>query len=221
MYILRKTEVRQGDFSLSVGDCCLKKGEIYAVTGLNGAGKTMLLELLSLMKKPSEGEMLLNGEKVNYGNSKQILCLRRRIGYLMQNPYLFNTSVLNNISMGLKLRGLSKHKIQDEVCEIMERMSILHLAKRNAHLLSGGEAKRVALARTIVLDADIYLLDEPTANVDRSNVRVVEDLIRQHNKERKVTVVLSTHSLEQAQRISKNIISVEDGAITFKSNNQS
>jgi len=93
-------------------------------------------------------------------------------------------------------------------------MGLLDLAERNAHTLSGGEAQRVALARTLVLDADAYLLDEPTANVDHRNIKEFENRIREIIGEKNATVILSTHSKEQAHRMSPNIISIIDGTIS-------
>jgi tungstate transport system ATP-binding protein len=87
-------------------------------------------------------------------------------------------------------------------------------SKRNAHQLSGGEVQRTALARTLVLEADVYLLDEPTANVDKENIRAVEEVILSLNRDQEATVIVTTHSPEQAYRLSQNIIPVIDGKIT-------
>jgi molybdopterin-binding protein len=132
----------------------------------------------------------------------------------MQDPYLFNMSVRDNVAYGLKIRRLKKNSIARAVDEMMERFSLTHLARRTAHTLSGGEAQRVALARTFVMDADAYLLDEPTGNVDQRNIRVIEKLILELNSEKKATIVLATHARDQAYRMSRNLISIIDGRIS-------
>lgn len=213
VYDLAGTERVLADFSLTIEKCCLEEGGIYAVTGPNGCGKSTFLNLLSLADRPSSGEIVFNGEKVRYGDSDRLLELKRRIGYLMQNPYLFNMSVYNNISYGLRVRGISKAEIRKKVEGMMARLSLTHLAGTNAHALSGGEAQKVALARTLVLDTDVFLMDEPTESVDQRNVYVVEDLIRELVKKRKATVIFATHSRDQAYRLSNNIITIIDGKI--------
>ena len=214
VYALEGTERNLAEFSLTIESCRFEKGLIYAVTGPNGCGKTTLLNLLSLVDRPSKGEVVFNGERVDFDNLDQLLSHRRRIGYLMQNPYLFNMNVYDNISYGLKIRALLRKDVREQVERIMDRLLLTHLAKRSAHNLSGGEAQRVALARTLVLDVDVFLMDEPTANVDQRNIHVVEALITELNKERNVTVILTTHSLDQAYRMSRNLVSVVDGKIS-------
>jgi tungstate transport system ATP-binding protein len=151
--------------------------------------------------------------EVDYSDRAGMLSLRRRVGYLMQNPYLFNMSVRDNIGYGLKVRGRPGEEIRSRTDSVMTRLSLSHLARRSAHRLSGGEAQRVALARTLVLDCDVVLLDEPTANVDRRNVRAVEETVRQVNREKNTTVILTTHSQDQAYRMSSDILSIFNGRI--------
>lgn len=214
LYALNDIESTVGDFSLSVNDCLLESGRIYSVVGPNGSGKTTLLNLLAFLHRPSRGSVLFRGDEVDYANRVHMLSLRRQIGYLMQNPYLFNMSVADNISYGLKVRGVSKEEAGHRVEAIMAQLSLSQLACRNAHGLSGGEAQRVALARTLVLDCDVMLLDEPTVNVDRRNVRAVEKAILQLNRENKTTIILTTHSQDQAYRMSRNVLSIINGRIS-------
>jgi len=156
---------------------------------------------------------LFSGEKIDYTDRRDLLAKRRRIAYLAQNPYLFKMSVYENVSFGLKLRGLPPAIIHKKVEEILSVLSLSGLSRKNAHELSGGEAQRVALARTLVLESSVFLLDEPTANVDKRNIRELEKLILSLSREKGVTVILTTHSQEQAYRMSKNIISIINGRI--------
>jgi len=200
-----------GDFTLSIDQCGLRHGGIYAITGPNGSGKTTLLNVLALLDRPWKGRVLFQEETVDHDRAQRLQEMRRKIAYQMQNPYLFNMSVYENIAYGLRVRSVSKADIGDKVARIMDDLSLTDLASRNAHALSGGEVQRVAVARALVLDADAFLFDEPTANVDRRHVQAVEDLILRTSCTRGATVILTTHSRDQACRLSRNLISLVDG----------
>ena len=213
VYHLRNVEYTRGAFTLRVDDCRIEPGAIYAVTGANGCGKTTWLHLLAFLTAPARGTLEYRGEAVNAGNGRRRVDLRREIGCLLQDPYLFNMSVRDNIAYGLHVRGLPAAQVRPRVHDVMERLSLLPLAGRNAHALSGGEAQRVALARTLVLEADVIILDEPTAGVDREHVRTVEEQILAANRDRGATVIMSTHSREQARRMADHQLSIVDGAL--------
>ena len=213
IYELKGVKTEVNDFSLTIPNCSLSAGGIYAVVGPNASGKTTFLNLLSFISIPCEGEVFFFGEKILYGERNDILVNRRKVAYLTQNPYLFNMSVYENISCGLRLRGFPQSIVHKKVEEILSVLSLSCLSRKNANMLSGGEAQRVALARTLVLESDVFLLDEPTANVDKGNIRKLEEIILSLNREKGATVILTTHSQEQAYRMSKNIISIIDGRI--------
>ena len=213
MYTLKSVRRDLGSFSLKIDECRLERGEVYAIVGPNGCGKSTLLNLLGLVDPPAEGTVVMDGNSVDFADSEGLIRTRRRIGYLMQAPYLFNMSVRDNVGYGLKVRGHSRKAVRERTDKMLSSMLLAHLADRPAHTLSGGEAQRVALARTLVLDVDAFLLDEPTANVDCRNIHVVEALILRLNRETRATIVLSTHSREQAYRMSRNLISIIDGRI--------
>ncbi|MCG2712321.1 MAG: ABC transporter ATP-binding protein [Candidatus Omnitrophica bacterium] len=212
-YQLKNLKKNISDFNLSITDCRLKQEGIYAVIGPNGCGKSTFLNILSFLDIPSEGKLEFKGKYVDYNSVKDVFFYRRKVGYLLQNPYLFNMSVTENVGYGLKIRRVPAVIIQEKVGQILERFSLSSLAHRKPDQLSGGEAQRVALARTLVLEADVFLLDEPTANVDKKNIKVVEKLILSINKEKKATIVFTTHVQEQAYRMSQNIISIINGQI--------
>lgn len=213
IYDLKNVEKSLGDFHLMIEKCQLEAGKIYVVTGPNGCGKTTFLNLLAFLDNYSQGELIFKGKTTRGILPQETTLLRRKIGYLMQNSYLFNMSVYENVSYPLKIRNVSENLINDKVEHILSKMSLTHLSKRNVHKLSGGEAQRTALARTLIIDADVFLLDEPTANVDITNIHAVEKMILNINKERSAAVVIATHSQEQAYRLSPNIISIIKGKI--------
>jgi len=214
LYALRQTESSAGDFRLKIDDCLLQAGRIYSIAGPNGSGKTTLLNLLAFLREPSGGRIFFKGNIVDYADRAGLLRLRRRVGYLMQNPYLFNMSVYDNIAYGLKVRAVPGDELRARVEAIMARLSLSPLAKRNAHRISGGEAQRVALARTLVLNAAVVLLDEPTANVDRASVRAVEEAVLRINRETNTTVILTTHSEDQAFRMSRHRLCIIKGRVS-------
>jgi len=214
VYELSQVVCQRDGFRLQVEACRLEQGTTYAVVGPNGSGKTTLLDLLALQGRPTAGELAVAGEAAAWDAPGRLLAQRRRIAYLLQNPYLFSTSVAANIGYGLALRGVGAAERRARVEEMARRLSLEHLLERSAARLSGGEAQRVALARALVLEADAYLLDEPTANVDRQHVERVEELVRETGQQRGATVVLTTHSQEQAYRLSAHHIALIDGRLS-------
>lgn len=199
-------------FTLSISCHRFGTGVIHAVVGPNGSGKTTLLALLDLLEAPDGGEIRYGGASVR--STTEAVALRRRMAYVMQDPYLFRGTVLDNLTYGLKLRGLSRADARQRATRCLERMGLKGFEKRRASRLSGGEVKRVAIARALVIEPDILLLDEPTANVDRSRVHLIEDEIRRVNTEQATTVILTTHDLDQARRLTSSIVSLVAGRIT-------
>jgi tungstate transport system ATP-binding protein len=210
---LEKVKVVRERFALHVDRFSLERGQIYGVVGPNGSGKSTFLNLLALLERPAQGTVMFGGEQVEYRDPDRLLGMRRKIAYLLQNPYLFDLSVFDNIAYGLRVRGVGKKRIGEQVGRLASQLALEPLLSRSARRLSGGEAQRVALARTLVLDAELFLLDEPTANVDRRHVDQVEGLIRQVNREQGACVVLTTHSQDQAYRLARQLVSIIDGRI--------
>lgn len=213
MISLRNIRWQRGGFTLQVDSLQLNRGEVVGIVGPNGSGKSSLLQVLGLLDSRSSGEFFFEDFEVPIESSGSNLELRRRISYLMQNPYLFSMSVYDNIAYGLKIRGVALSDIDLRVCHVMTQMSLSEYRNEKVTRLSGGEKQRVALARNLVLDADLYLLDEPTANVDTRNVHEVELLIRSAAQAKNAAVVITTHSREQAYRLSDRLISMVAGRI--------
>jgi len=213
VYSLDNIRQRRGSFCLNIDRLRITQGQIYVLTGPNGCGKTSLLDLLAFLSLPSEGSLHFAGDRVVSDSPSALLALRRRIGYLMQDPYLFNTSVVKNIRYGLELQKCPTDAMERRVADIAEKLRLTHLLHCNAHRLSGGEAQRVAIARTLVLEPEVLLLDEPTANIDRARIQSVEQLIKQVQTERGTSVIMSTHSTDQARRMATRLLTMVEGRV--------
>jgi putative ABC transport system ATP-binding protein len=182
-------------------------GEILAVTGPSGAGKSTLLRLLNRLEEPSSGTIQLDGQDTHTLPPAQ---LRRRIGFVMQRPYLFHGTVASNIAFGPAQQGI--YLASDSIESALQEVALPGYADRDASTLSGGEAQRVALLRTLANQPELLLLDEPTSALDAANRQSVEDLILRLIRERGLTCIWVTHSKDQA-RLADRVLHLEAGKI--------
>lgn len=183
----------------------VEKGEFFTVIGPNGAGKTTLLRLIDLLDSPTSGKIIFDGIDTTKCSESEKIYLRRRMAIVFQNPTLFNATVFQNVAYGLKIRGVDKSTIREKVTKVLELVGLTDLWNRQAITLSGGEAQRVALARALVVEPEILLLDEPTANLDPRNTAIIEKAILNVNKGKKTTVVMATHNMFQARRLAHRV----------------
>jgi molybdopterin-binding protein len=189
----------------------IHEGEILALLGPNGSGKTTILKILAFIENPTGGEVMFQGEKVNFKNTERV---RLQSTLVFQKTTVFGTSVYNNIAYGLKLRKVTKETCDREVKKALELVKLKGFEKRNAKKLSGGEQQRVAIARALVLKTKLLLLDEPTANLDPKNVGILEEVIDTVNRENKVTIVMATHNMFQARKLPHRIALMDEGKRT-------
>lgn len=187
---------------LHVDKLDIYRGEIFAVVGPSGAGKSTLLRLLNFLEPPAGGSLRFLGAEYNAAQPMP-LSMRRKVTMVFQRPILLNRSVRDNVSYGLRLRG--QYDAAQWVDATLERVGLLSIARQAGHTLSGGELQRVALARAMVLQPEVLLLDEPTANLDPYNVGLIETIIRDLNRERATTLVLVTHNVFQARRLAQRV----------------
>lgn len=190
----------------------VKNGEIFVLVGPNGAGKTTLLRILDLLEEPTSGIVFFNGQPINY-SAKDRPALRRKIGMVFQQTVLFNMSVYDNVAYPLKIRGEDEHSIKRKVKETLELVQLSGFERKNALALSGGEAQRVGIAQALVIDPELLLLDEPTANLDPRNVSIVEEVISHINRENEITVIMTTHNMFQAENLAHRIAVLNEGKI--------
>ena len=161
---LRDVAVHHGEHvALQGASLEVYTGDVLALIGPNGAGKSTLLRVMGMLQRPDNGNVLFRGENALNGNPLE---LRRRIATVFQEPLLLNATVHQNAALGLKLRGVSRREIDRRLGPWLERLGIGHLAARSARTLSGGEAQRTSLARALVLEPELLLLDEPFSALD-------------------------------------------------------
>jgi len=187
-------------------DLQMFEGEVMALIGPTGSGKTTLLRLIDLLEEPSSGAILLEGRDVARLPERELLKLRRRMAMVFQKPVMFKASVKDNVSYGLKVRGI---KAPEKVDLVLEAVGLQSYAHRDATTLSGGEMQRIALARALIVEPEVLLLDEPTANLDPGSAASVEELI----SGLQTTVIMATHNMNQCLRLSDRVAVLLEGRL--------
>lgn len=186
----------------------VRRGEVLAVVGASGAGKSSFLRLLNRLDEPTGGTVLFGGGDFRAIPPRE---LRRRIGMVMQRAYLFPGTVAVNIAFGPRQRGEALAEAQIEA--LLERVGLASYGNRDVSYLSGGEAQRVSVARTLANGPEALLLDEPTSALDEDSARGVEDLVLGIVRERQMTCVIVTHNTAQAQRIADRTMVMAAGKL--------
>ncbi len=164
----------------------VSKGEKVAVIGPNGSGKTTLIRMISLLEQPTSGDIYFTGEKITGAVEKWRV--RRRMAVVFQRPPVLNTSVYENIAAGLKIRGGNRRNFATWIEGVLRDFNLSELRDKNARRLSGGEKQLLALARALVLEPELLLLDEPTSNMDPENSALAMKAI----ENTKATVIIAS-----------------------------
>jgi tungstate transport system ATP-binding protein len=211
MIEIRDLHVSRGERAvLEVTSLQIAKNEVLAIVGPNGAGKSTLLLALARLLRPDRGDIFFNGRSAA-GESD--LAFRRRIALVLQDPLLFDISVFDNIASGLRFRHIHKHDIQPRVELWLDRLSIAHLKNRRAIELSGGEGQRVSLARALVLEPELLLLDEPFGALDPPTRNRLLDDLRQILPESGTTTIFITHNLPEARQLAGRMAIIIAGRV--------
>lgn len=187
-----------------------ENGRTYALLGQNGSGKSTFLRIAALLEPPDAGEVRYwdNGVELPHD-----LALRRRITLLLPRIGVFNTTVFHNVAYGLKIRGRSVHAVEDRVNDVLGTVGLLHKRRQNGLDLSSGETKRLGIARALVIEPEVFCLDEPTANLDPKNSDIIEEIIFSMKTAGKSTIIVVTHDPAQARRLGDQPLVMENGRI--------
>ncbi|RMG05408.1 MAG: ATP-binding cassette domain-containing protein [Nitrospirae bacterium] len=191
----------------------LKKGIIYTLMGPNGSGKSTLMRMLALLERPDDGTITFSNDERRV-NPFTDIALRRRIVLVGTHPVVFRESVMANVLYGLKLRGVSRGEARRRAEEALGMVGLGKLSDEMATVLSSGERQRLSLARAIAISPDVLLLDEPTVNLDPENRSIIERVILSLSEQRDRIILLVTHDIFQAKRLSEEVLFMFDGEIT-------
>jgi putative ABC transport system ATP-binding protein len=186
----------------------IQPGEVLAVIGPSGAGKSTFLRLLNRLDEPTGGSVFLDEEDYRAIPPRT---LRRRIGMVMQMAYLFSGTVAENIAFGPRQRG--ETLATEQIAALLDRVGLADYQDRDVRNLSGGEAQRVSVARTLANAPEALLLDEPTSALDEASVRGIEELLLSLIQERHMTCVIVTHNRAQASRIAARTMVLQGGRL--------
>jgi len=177
----------------------VREGERLAILGPNGSGKTTLLRIMGLLDPPDSGEIFFRGKRVT---PKLAPSLRGRITLVFQENVWISSTVRENLSLGLNFRGVGGEEIRLRTLEVAGRLGLQTLLEKRMWQLSGGEQKRVCIARALMLEPELLLLDEPTAWLDRKNSSLIEEALKKAGG----TVVFSTTDPGQAKRLADRVV---------------
>ena len=192
-------------------DLDVNKGEIVGLLGPNGAGKTTTFYMITGMIKPTKGKIFL--DKNNITNRAMYQRSRSGIGYLSQEPSIFGKlSVEDNLRLVLEMTDMTKEEQSEKVEKLLDDLSIQHLRKNIGNNLSGGERRRVEISRTLAIDPDFILLDEPFAGVDPIAVEEIQSIVISL-KERNIGVLITDHNVRETLSITDRSYLLFDGKI--------
>lgn len=196
---------------LDVPSLRLQDGELVSLIGPNGSGKSSLLLALMCLLPRSSGEVRYRGNAVR--SEGEAIAYRRKVAMVFQDPLLFDESVYDNVASGLRIRGVDRAEVRPRVMEYLDHFELTDLARRSARKLSGGEARRVSLARALVVEPELVLLDEPFTNLDAPARRSIVDELERTIRNAATAVLLVTHDPAEALRLSDRMLVMRDGRI--------
>ncbi|MGL9998403.1 ABC transporter ATP-binding protein [Enterococcus sp. DIV1444a] len=194
---------------LEIDEIAIGEGELVTLLGPSGCGKSTLLRCIAGLEKPKTGTVFLDNEAVQDKPTKE-----RNIGFVFQNYALFPTmTVFENVTFGLKVKKLNKEKINQQVFKMLDLVGMTEHAEKNVQQLSGGQKQRVALARSLVMEPKVLLLDEPLSALDARIRKQLQRDIRRIQQELQMTMIFVTHDQEEAMLISDRIFILNQGKV--------
>ncbi|MDD4299786.1 MAG: tungstate ABC transporter ATP-binding protein WtpC [Methanomicrobium sp.] len=205
----KNVSIELGEFSLKKVSLDVKDGEYRVILGPTGAGKTILLETIAGIYIPDSGQVILKDEDITSKDPKD-----RRITMVYQDFVLFpHLSVYDNIAFGLKISGMHPSDIEKKVSKVSDILEISHLLKRDTINLSGGEKQRTAIARALVLEPDVLLLDEPLSALDINTREKLRKELKSLHKIYRTTIIHVTHNFEEVFSLADSVSVMNEGEI--------
>lgn len=186
----------------------IRQGELFALLGLNGAGKTTMIKMLSCLVKPTEGDAFVGGYSINSESEK----IKRIIGVSPQETAVApNLSVKENLELICGIYGFTKEKSKSKISQISGQLELESMLNRKAGKLSGGWQRRLSIAMALISEPEILFLDEPTLGLDVISRHDLWKIIR--SLKGKVTIILTTHYMEEAESLSDRVGIMKDGRL--------
>lgn len=195
-------------------------GGIYVLMGHNGCGKSTFLRLCALLENPDRGNVSYFSEGKPIKNDLE---LKRKITLMLPGVGVFNATVFNNAAYGLKIRRIEKNEIEERTNKVLDFVGLINKKSQNALTLSSGETRRLGIARAMVIEPEVFFLDEPTASVDQENAEIIENIILNMSSRRvpdkgegNTAVIIAAHDAVQAERLAAKVLTLKDGRIAEK-----
>ena len=197
------------DVSLTIED-----GDIYGIIGMSGAGKSTLVRCINLLEKPTEGEVVVDGQRLDTMTPAQLRAARREITMIFQRfNLLMQRTCLQNVCFPMELSGMKKADAVRRAKELLELVGLPDKAQAYPAQLSGGQQQRIAIARALCAQTKIILFDEPTSALDPETIQEVLDVMVKLAHEKNITMVVVTHEMGFARNVADRIVFMADGQI--------
>jgi len=205
-----------GNMILKHINLSIKKGELFVIMGLSGAGKSTILRLLNGLIKADSGKVLVDGVDIGKLSEKELIAVRRKVGMVFQSAALFDSlTVEENVAFAWRKEKLSKEERRRRVKDTLAMVGLSNVEEKMPAELSGGMKKRVGLARAIAMQPQAILYDEPTSGLDPMTSNTILELIKSLNQRLQVTSVVVTHDLAGAFAIADRVALLNHGEIVF------
>lgn len=195
-------------------DFSVDAGEIFAVVGPSGAGKTTLAQCVNLLERPTSGSVIVNGENLSRLNERQLRVARRRIGTIFQSDGLFSRRTASeNIALPLDYLGVTAAESRRRVAELLERVGLSDRADHYPHQLSGGQRQRVGIARALALRPAVLLSDEATSGLDPESTGSIVSLLKELRDDLGLSILFITHEMDTVLQVADSVARLDRGHI--------
>ena len=197
------------DISLTIPD-----GDVYGIIGMSGAGKSTLVRCINMLERPTSGEVIVNGKRLDTMSPAQLRAARRDITMIFQRfNLLMQRNCLDNVCFPMELAGVSRREAASRAQELLETVGLPDKAKAYPAQLSGGQQQRVAIARALATNPKVLLCDEATSALDPKTTRQILELIGDINKKLGITVVIITHQMSVVKSVCNHVAILDDGEV--------
>ena len=197
------------DVSLTIED-----GDIYGIIGMSGAGKSTLVRCINLLEKPTSGEIIVNGQRLDTMTPAQLRAARREITIIFQRfNLLMQRTCLRNVCFPMELAGVKRSEAEQRAKELLELVGLPDKADAYPAQLSGGQQQRIAIARALATHPKVLLCDEATSALDPNTTRQILELIRDINRKLNITVVVITHQMSVVKEICSHVAILDEGQV--------